>query len=222
MRFHCTLHIFALQEVHLLYIGLTRFITVSRDTKFYIANSELKKLIGEDITMLRRCSFHKMSGHWSAAQKFRRVNFSYMSILGMLHAVTLTLVIYRHTTQSDPGPLCTDASHNHYIYLPFFCDNVALLAGYERLLQIEGEPHKEFIKTHWSGVWRSLGQGFSSGCRQCTFPGWKTPWLIPYPGTIEHYSYPYTPKLIDTLLLTRPDWTSWQWTDLWISIFATG
>lgn len=152
--------------------------TVSCDTKLYIANSELKKLIGEDITMLRRCSF-KMSGHWSAAQKFRRVGDTKLFIYehtGHVPCSNINLgdLSFKHTTQSDPGLLCTDASHNHHIYLPFFCDNVALLAGYEKFLQIEGDPQKEFIKTQLAELRRYMnGEQVAHWARESFYTGGK-------------------------------------------------
>lgn len=52
-------------------------IRVNCDAAFFLPtnaeNPELKKRINKDITKLRDCTFEKMSGHWSAAQKFSRV-----------------------------------------------------------------------------------------------------------------------------------------------------
>ncbi|ORU94638.1 MAG: hypothetical protein A6F71_09425 [Cycloclasticus sp. symbiont of Poecilosclerida sp. M] len=133
-------------------------VRVNCDAKFFLPtnseNSELKEMISKDIAKLRACSFKaaQISGSWSAAQKFRRVGDTKLFLYehrGHITCSSISLgdLSFKHTTQSDSGILCTNSSHNHNVYLPFFCDNMALLGHYEQLLQIEGALHKDFIRT---------------------------------------------------------------------------
>lgn len=96
-----------------------------------------------------------------------------MSIRGMLHG--LTGLSFKHTTtRSDSGPLCINASHNHHVYLPFFCDNGALLMAYGQLLQVEGEPHKDFTETQLSELRKYMNmEEVGYLLRECFYTGGK-------------------------------------------------